>query len=122
MAHHQEEIVTAFRIVIVVLAGIVGGLIGYQIGLGQGLAAEGARVAYWPGFGFGFGWLLFLFLIFALVFAFRPRWGWGPGGPGGPGGWRGRWHEGFEEWHRRVHEDPDRPARTPTEQPPTTRT
>jgi hypothetical protein len=98
----------AARILVIVAVALVGGLVGYQIGISQELAAEGGRVAYWPGFGFGFGWLLFLFLIFALVFAFRPRWGWGPGprGRGGPGGYRSRWQEGFDEWHRRAHDEP----------------
>jgi hypothetical protein len=94
----------AARVIVLALVALGGGLVGYQIGLSQAVAAEGARVAYWPGFGFGFGWLLFVFLIFALVFAFRPRWGRGPG-PGGPGGYRSRWQEGFDEWHRRAHDD-----------------
>jgi hypothetical protein len=111
-ARSWRELMNAFRILVLVVATIAGGLVGYQIGLAQDLAADGARVAYWPGFGFGFGWFLFLLLILAFVFAFRPRWG--PGGPGGPGR-HGRWRDGFDEWHRRAHEEPGVPPSTQTD-------
>lgn len=104
----------------------------YQAGLGTAVTtavAEGGNVVTTvPAYGYGYGWhpggfgfgffgflgtLLFLFLLIGLLRAvfFRggPGRGWGPrGGPGawGPGrAWmetRGR--EGFDEWHRRAHD------------------
>lgn len=106
---------TGFRILILVLAALAGGLVGYQLGITQAVATAGGSVVYGPGFGFGFGWFFFLFLIFALVFAFRPRWGWGPGPRGDHPGRHGRWHDGFDEWHRRAHEDADRPSSPPAD-------
>jgi hypothetical protein len=77
------------------------------------------------GFGFPFGLILFPLFVIGLVLLVRgafwrgrwggPRWGgpggWGPGGPGGygpPGPWGGP--AGFEEYHRRLHEQPRTPA------------
>ena len=81
---------------------------------------------YGRGFGFPFGLILFPLFVIGLVLLVRgafargrwggpPRW-WGPGGygPGGPGGYgpSGPWggQAAFDEYHRRLHEQP----RTPT--------
>ncbi len=105
----------------------------YNAGVAQGAAQSGASVApqgagpgiapfygsgpyfFHPhGFGFGFlGCLVPLFVVF-LGFALLRMVMWGPWmGPGhfGPGmhgrfrgeGWRGRWGEMAEEWHRQAH-------------------
>jgi hypothetical protein len=96
----------ALRILAVVVAAVAGGAVGYQLGLTQGIASEGGSVVVHGG-GFGFGWFLFLFIILLFVAAARPRWGgWGPGGPGR----RGRWHDGFDEWHREAHREPQAPT------------
>jgi len=110
-------------VILLILAAIAIGVGAYNAGLSQGLeeggrAGEVVRVVG-PGFGFfPFGLILFplfLFGIFALfrAAAWRGRWG-GPGGPGGPGRWdhHGPWSERAEEWHRRLHEQPEgeRPA------------
>jgi hypothetical protein len=81
---------------------------------------------YGRGFGFPFGLILFPLLIIGIVLLVRgafwrgrwggPRWGgpggWGPGGPGGPGYGYGPWGgpAGFDEYHRRLHEQPPAPA------------
>jgi hypothetical protein len=124
-------------LVLVLIGAVVGlGAFAYNAGLNQG-AAQAAQVAAGevpaavyphypmpyarPFFGFGFLWCLGpLFLLFLLFFALRglfwhgPR-GWGPGrhGPWGhyPMGGNGDWKEGVpprvEEWHRRMHANPD---------------
>jgi hypothetical protein len=88
----------------------------YPYGYGYGYG-------YGPGWGHGFsifgflGTLLFIFLIIGLLRAafWRGR-GWGGGGRGwgGPGKWgdhdpRSRFHETFEDWHRRAHEESTQP-------------
>ena len=84
---------------------------------------------YGRGFGFPFGLILFPLFIIGIVLLVRgafargrwggPRWwgpgGWGPGGPGGPGGYGhpGPWGPAaFDEYHRRLHEQPPTPAGT----------
>ena len=78
--------------------------------------------AYPYGYGYGPGWghggpgifgilvgLFFLFIFFGLIRAAFWRGGGGRGwGGGGPGGWgehggRSRFHDTFEDWHRRAH-------------------
>lgn len=111
-----------FRLILaLILIGAVAGLAwyAYNLGVAQGLA-EGANLAvpeggervypYYGGpfffrpFGFGFGFLgclvipLFIFFLFGLGRLFfwggrLHRFGWYPGD-----------REGFEEWHRRMHE------------------
>jgi hypothetical protein len=110
----------------ILVVGLIG-FVGYQIGVTQQIAAVpgAAPVAYpyyWHPFGFfGFGFfgllfpLFFLFLFFGAMRAFF----WG--------GWRGGYghsssrHYGapsaFEDWHRRAHSEPERPA-DPTSGPP----
>jgi hypothetical protein len=90
---------------------------------------HGWGYGYGRGFGFPFGLILFPLFIIGIVLLVRgaffrgrwggPRWwgpgGWGPGGPGGPGGYGppGPWGGGpaaFDEYHRRLHEQPRTPA------------
>jgi hypothetical protein len=116
---------TARAILVIVLA-LIAGLVGYQLGIAQNIAAlpaaSGAPVAYaygphWFGWGWGFfpffGFLfplLFFFLIFALIRA--AFWG----GHGGGGRYWGRYGR-FEEMHRELHgEKPqgDGPSSTAT--------
>ena len=92
-------------------------------GVGPGYGWYGYR-----GFGFPFGLILFPLFIIGIVLLLRgafargrwggPRWwgpgGWGPGAPGGPGGYGPPGHWGgpaaFDEYHRRLHEQPQTPA------------
>jgi hypothetical protein len=98
-------------------AGQTVRIVGHGWGWGYG---------YGRGFGFPFGLILFPLLIIGIVLLVRgafwrgrwggPRWGgpgyWGPGGPGGPGYGYGAWGgpAGFDEYHRRLHEEPQPPA------------
>jgi hypothetical protein len=116
---------SALRVIVVATIAVVVGIIGYQIGLSQGLAtslpAGAAPVpyyGYYPHWGFGFGFLgllfplFFLFLIFGLL---RAAWWGGRGGYGGRGWGNGR--QRIEELHRELHgEKPsgDRPSSTST--------
>ncbi len=110
----------AFRLILIVLVAGAIGLVGYQLGLSQGVAttvplAPGiAPVAYYAPFHFfGFGFLgllfpiLFLFLIFGLGRAlfWSGRWG----GPGYRHGYWGDPQARLEEWHKAAH------GETPTE-------
>jgi hypothetical protein len=100
------------------------------------VVGHGWGYGYGRGFGFPFGLILFPLLVIGIVLLVRgafwrgrwggPRWGYGPGGPGGygppgpwgPGGPGGPWGAGpagFDEWHRRLHEQP--PAARPGEAP-----
>jgi hypothetical protein len=94
-----------------VVAPVAAGAYPYGYGYGYG-----------PGWGHGgfgifglLGTLFFLFVIFALIRAAFWRGGWGGGrGWGGPGKWgdhdpRSRFHETFEDWHRRAHEESSPP-------------
>jgi hypothetical protein len=89
------------------------------------VVGHGWGYGYGRGFGFPFGLILFPLFVIGLVLLVRgafwrgrwggPRWGgpggWGPGGPGGygpPGPWGGP--AGFEEYHRRLHEQPQASA------------
>ena len=96
----------------------------------QVVRVVGHGYGYGRGFGFPFGLILFPLFIIGLVLLFRgafargrwggPRWGpggWGPGGPGGHGGPGGYGPPGpwggpaaFDEYHRRLHEQPRAPA------------
>jgi hypothetical protein len=96
------------RIIVLVLATLVGGAVGYQLGLTQGIASEGGSVVVNHGFGFGFGGFLLPFLLLLVVFAARPRSGWGPGGRDHAGR-HGPWHDRFDDWHRRAHGQADEP-------------
>jgi hypothetical protein len=92
------------------------------------VVGHGYGYGYGRGFGFPFGLILFPLFIIGIVLLVRgafargrwggPRWwgpgGWGPGGPGGPGGYgpSGPWGgpAAFDEYHRRLHEQPRTPA------------
>ncbi len=108
--------------VLIVVLGI--GLVGYQIGVSQNIAAQlpagAAPVAYYgyPYHFFGFGFLGFLFpllFLFLIFGAMRAAFGGGRGGYG-PRGW-GNGRERIAELHRELHgEKPsgDRPSSTST--------
>ena len=89
------------------------------------VVGHGYGYGYGRGFGFPFGLILFPLFVIGIVLLVRgafwrgrwggPRWGgpggWGPGGPAGygpPGPWGGP--AGFDEYHRRLHEQPAAPA------------
>ena len=106
----------ARTLVVLVLLGIVG-VVGYQIGIDQNVAAQlpaaGAPVAYYGypyHFGFGFlGFLFplfFLFLIFGLLRAamWGGRGGWGHKYGYGRGPWGGdQARSRIEELHKELH-------------------
>jgi hypothetical protein len=96
------------------------------------VGGHGYGWGYGRGFGFPFGLILFPLFVIGIVLLVRgafwrgrwggPRWGgpggwgpggWGPGGPGGPGGYGppGPWggQAAFDEYHRRLHEQPRTP-------------
>jgi GrpB protein len=134
-------------IVAVVGIGVAAFNAGVDEGISRELAQSGngdevVRVVghgygwgYGRGFGFPFGLILFPLFIIGIVLLVRgafargrwggPRWwgpgGWGPGGPGGPGGYGppGPWGgpAAFDEYHRRLHEQPRTPA-GPDDAPP----
>jgi hypothetical protein len=100
-------------VLVTLVVALVAGVIGYNLGLGANIAANGSAVVYpaW-GWGFGFGFpffglifgILFLFLIFGLLR--RAAWGGHRSGyGGGPGGWQYDGHDRFERWHRQAHGD-----------------
>ena len=100
--------------ILVVLLVVGIGIGAYNWGLSDGIdqggkAVEVVRYVGHGGFGF-FPFFLFFPLIFLALFAFkgamwRRHWDHdaGPGGHHGPG--HGRWEQGYEEWHRRQHEN-----------------
>jgi hypothetical protein len=118
--------------VILAIVAVVGiGLAAFNAGVDEGISRELAQSGGtqqvvrvygrgWrlrPGFGFPFGLILFPLFIIGIVLLvrgafWRGRWGgprrWGPGyGPGGygpPGHWGGP--QAFDEYHRRLHEQP----------------
>ena len=123
------------------LVAVVGGLIGYQVGLTSRAAAAGTTVIVtggFPGLGFLFFLLFVGFVFFALAGARRGRWGhghgpWaGPGGPGAPMGPGGPGRSGplggpgdpsdprrqwIAEIHRSLHADDSAAARPPDATP-----
>jgi len=102
---------------ILVVLLVVGVAIGaYNVGLDEGLQQTGNNVEvvrYIGGHGFGFfPFFLFFPLFFLALFAFKgAMWrrhghGHDDHGPGGPGfGGHHGWEQGYEEWHRRQHEN-----------------
>jgi hypothetical protein len=107
----------ARSLAVLIILGVVG-LIGYQIGIGQNIAAQlpaaGAPVAYYGyPYHFGFGFLGFLFPLFFLFLIFgllrAAMWGgrgWGGGHKYGYG--RGPWgsdeaRSRIEELHKELH-------------------
>jgi hypothetical protein len=129
-------------VILAILAVVGIGVAAFNAGVDQGVSQELARggdgqqvvrvvghgwgYGYGRGFGFPFGLILFpLFLIGIVLLVrgafWRGRWGggprwWGPGGygPGGPGGYGPPWGgpQAFDEYHRRLHEQPRAPAGT----------
>jgi hypothetical protein len=131
--------------ILAVLAVIGIGVAAFNAGVDQGVSQQLARTGdaqqvvrvvgpgwgYGRGFGFPFGLILFPLFIVGIVLLLRgafwrgrwgggPRW-WGPGyGPGGPGygpGYGRPWGgpEAFDEYHRRLHDQPGTPAGPPEE-------
>ncbi len=100
------------RSIAFLIVALIGGLVGYQVGVSQNVAAQipagAAMPAYYYGphmFGFGsFGFLfpvLFFFLFIALISAaIRSSRGWGGHGYG----WDAR-RARFEQMHRELHGD-----------------
>jgi hypothetical protein len=110
-----------FTLIIATIAALVGGVIGFQLGVTSNIGAAGGTVVWHAGFGF-FGFFfpfLFFFLFLGLVFAAfggrRRGWGGGPGwGYGhGPNGYgddaRRQW---IADAHRKLHEDEARTGGT----------
>jgi hypothetical protein len=112
-------------LILVVLGAIAAGVGAYNAGLAEGLeesgrAGEVVRVVGpgYGGWGFPFGFLLFPLFFFGIFFLIRGAfWGrrWGGPGAGGPGHWR----SGFEEWHRRQHEEESSRRSSTGEEPST---
>lgn len=97
------------RTLVILLIALVAGLVGYQVGIAQNIAAQlpaGTPMAYgYPFWHVGFGFfgflfpLLFLFLIFGLLRAAFGGWG---GHHYGRGMW-GDHRTRLEELHRELH-------------------
>ena len=129
----RTMVVGAVILAIVAVVGI--GLAAFNAGLDEGISRQlassgdagqvvrvvGPGWGYGRGFGFPFGLILFPLFIIGIVQLVRgafwrgrwggPRWGgpgYGPGGYGPPGGWGGP--QAFDEYHRRLHEQPPAPA------------
>ncbi|MBI2773998.1 MAG: hypothetical protein HYX56_05865 [Chloroflexi bacterium] len=108
----------AFRGFALLVLALIAGLIGYQVGIAQNIAAQipaGAAAPYaYPMWHVGFGFfgflfpLLFLFLIFGLV-----RAAFGGYGHRGYGMWGDR-RARLEELHREMHGEKPRTDTTPT--------
>ena len=117
-------------LLIATIAALVGGAIGFQLGVTSNIGAAGGTVVWHAGFPL-FGWLfpfLFFFLFIGLLFAAfggrRRGWG-GPGsGPGYGYGQTGDPNDPRRQWiadaHRRLHED--EASRTGGTTPPSTPT
>ena len=125
--------------VILAIVAVVGiGLAAFNAGVDEGISRELAHTGdtqqvvrvyghgwgYGYGRGFPFGLILFPLFIIGIVLLIRgafwrgrwggPRW-WGPGyGPGGYGP-LGHWGspQAIDEYHRRLHEQPQAPAGPP---------
>ena len=112
-----------FTLIIAIVAALVGGAIGFQLGVTSNIGAAGGTVVWHAGFGF-FGFFIpflffFLFLgLLAAAFGGRRR-GWG-GGWGHGYGPMGSGDDPRRQWiadaHRRLHEEEARTAgTTPTD-------
>jgi hypothetical protein len=123
--------------ILAVLAVIGIGVAAFNAGIDEGVSRQlassgdtgqvvrvvghGWGYGYGRGFGFPFGLILFPLFIIGIVLLvrgafWRGRWGgprwwgpdYGPGGGYGPGPWGGP--AGFDEYHRRLHEQPPAPS------------
>lgn len=118
-----------FTLLIATVAALVGGIIGFQLGITSNIGAAGGTVVWHAGFPF-FGWFIFPFFFFFLficiaAFAFGGRrrgWGGGPGwgngyGPMSSDDPRRQW---IVDAHRRLHEEDARTGTpsTPENRPP----
>ena len=124
--------------ILAILAVVGIGVAAFNAGVDEGISRELARRGdtevvrvvghgygwgYGRGFGFPFGLILFPLFVVGVILLVRgafgrgrwggPRW-WGPGGygPGGPGGYGPPWGgpAAFDEYHRRLHTQPQTPA------------
>ncbi|MBI4261685.1 MAG: hypothetical protein HY658_14100 [Actinobacteria bacterium] len=100
--------------ILLILAGVGIGVGAYNAGLSEGLerAGNGVEVVrvVGRGYGYGFGFFLFPLFIVGLVLLFRGaawrmRWHGHGSEHGGPGHLRDHGPAGFEDWHRRMHEE-----------------
>ena len=117
----RNKLVIRIILALVLIAALVGvGLLAFQLGFSQGLVREGGQSAfermpmfYHTRMPFSFGFFGFPFLgclggllLLALV-GLAAR---GIFGPRPPRPWMHDWGKGvpphFEEWHRRLHEEP----------------
>jgi hypothetical protein len=127
-----------FALPLLVVA-LLAGSCGYAMGVGSSAVAPVATApAVYPMWGFGwffpvFGFIFFLIVIGLIFGAFkRGAWGgrggygagrgwYGPGRGGrgyGPGGWyKPGSDDAFDQWHRRMHGEPDQPATGDPDQP-----
>lgn len=109
-----------FGALLILVIAVVAGMIGYNMGIGANVAAQGVPVVYHHGWGLGSLLLgvLFLFLIFGAIK--RMAWGghraYGPGGPWRHGYGRHGWgdksvppmaDEMLGRWHREAHGEPE---------------
>jgi hypothetical protein len=127
--------------ILAILAVVGIGVAAFNAGVDQGISQQLARGGdtevvrvvghgwgYGRGFGFPFGLILFPLFVIGIILLIRgafwrgrwggPRW-WGPGGygPGGPGGYGPPWGgpAAFDEYHRRLHDQPQAPAGPPAD-------
>jgi hypothetical protein len=118
-----------FTLIIAIVAALVGGAIGFQLGVTSNIGAAGGTVVWHAGFGF-FGFFVpflffFLFLgLLAAAFGGRRR-GWGGSGWGHGYGPMGSGDDPRRQWiadaHRRLHEEEARTGdTTPTDSRPPT--
>jgi hypothetical protein len=126
--HHMRGL---FTLLIATIAALVGGVIGFQLGITSNIGAAGGTVVWhagFPFFGFFFPFLFFFLFIGLLAFAFGGRrrgWGGGPGwGHGYGNGPTGDPNDPRRQWiadaHRRLHEEDARNSgTTPPTAPPT---
>ena len=118
-----------FTLLIASVAALVGGIIGFQLGITSNIGAAGGTVVWhagFPFFGFFFPFLFFFLFVGLLFAAFGGRrrgWG-GPGWGNGYGPGTMSSDDPRRQWiadaHRRLHEEEARtgtPA-TPDNRPP----